>query len=304
MLNSEKEKKAIERLKAFEPETEPYYLCYSGGKDSDTIRILAELAGVKYEIHHNLTTVDAPETINYIKSIPNVIIDKARYPDGTHKTMWNLIVKKKLPPTRIMRYCCTELKEWGGKGRMKITGVRSDESVSRAKMAGVVKVLGKPKTMQKIAEEMSAKFETPSKGGLILNYDNSETRRFVEHCYRTTSTMLNPIIDWTEKEVWEFLRYYGCEGNPLYHCGHSRIGCIGCPMHGTKGMLKDFTVYPTYKKAYIRTFQKLVDNYKDNYKIKWETGEDVFNWWVGIDKNQITFDDLGNMEEISENEHS
>ena len=104
MTLQEKESIAIERLRAFEPETEPYYLCYSGGKDSDCIRILAELSGVKFEIHHNLTTVDAPETIQYIKSISGVIIDKARYPDGTHKTMWNLIVKKRMPPTRIMRY--------------------------------------------------------------------------------------------------------------------------------------------------------------------------------------------------------
>lgn len=41
-MNSElvqKEKDAIERLKAFEPKDgEPYYLCYSGGKDSDVIR--------------------------------------------------------------------------------------------------------------------------------------------------------------------------------------------------------------------------------------------------------------------------
>lgn len=74
-MNIEKEKKAIERLKAFEPETEPYYLCYSGGKDSDVIRILAQLADVKHEIHHNLTSVDAPETVRYVKSIPDVIID-------------------------------------------------------------------------------------------------------------------------------------------------------------------------------------------------------------------------------------
>ena len=60
MTLKEKEQKAIEALKMFEPEDEPYYLCYSGGKDSDVIRILAQLAGVKHEIHHNLTTVDAP----------------------------------------------------------------------------------------------------------------------------------------------------------------------------------------------------------------------------------------------------
>lgn len=97
-MNSElmqKEKDAIARLKAFEPKDEPYYLCYSGGKDSDVIRILAHLAGVKHEVHHNLTSVDAPETIWYIQSQPDIIIEKARYDDGTPKTMWNLMPKKR-----------------------------------------------------------------------------------------------------------------------------------------------------------------------------------------------------------------
>ena len=94
---------AIERLKAFEPADEPYYLCYSGGKDSDCIRILADLAGVKHDIVHNLTTVDAPETVRYIKSVPNVQIITPQY------SMWQLIEKKKIPPTRLVRYCCDEL---------------------------------------------------------------------------------------------------------------------------------------------------------------------------------------------------
>ena len=117
-MNIEKEKTAIERLKAFEPETEPYYLCYSGGKDSDVIRILAELAGVRHEIHHNHTTVDAPETVRYVRSIPGVVI---HHPE---LTMWELIVKNKRPPTFQARYCCSALKEPGGKGRLKVTGVR------------------------------------------------------------------------------------------------------------------------------------------------------------------------------------
>ena len=77
-MNLEKERIAIERLKAFEPETDPYYLCYSGGKDSDVIRILAQLVGVKHDIHHNLTSVDAPETIYYIRSIPKTSFGRIR----------------------------------------------------------------------------------------------------------------------------------------------------------------------------------------------------------------------------------
>ena len=149
---------AIERLKAFEPVDEPYYLCFSGGKDSDCIRILADLAGVKHDIVHNLTT----ETVRYIKSIPNVQVVTPQY------SMWQLIEKKKIPPTRLIRYCCDELKEKGGKGRVKVTGVRWAESASRKQNGGVVKIIGKPKSTIALAEELQAEYEQVPKGGLIL----------------------------------------------------------------------------------------------------------------------------------------
>lgn len=275
-----KEKRAIEALKMFEPEDEPYYLCYSGGKDSDVIRILAQLAGVKHDITHNLTTVDAPETIQYIKTIPNVIINKARYADGTHKTMWNLIPRKGMPPTRLMRYCCAELKEHGGKGRLKITGVRAAESRNRAINGGEIKIIGKPKTTEKFLNENDINFHLTNQGGVVLNFDNADSRRAVEHCFRTTSTMINPILDWTEDDVWNFLNHYGCESNPLYKCDKSRIGCIGCPMQGKRGMKKEFHRYPKYYYNYIRAFDKLVKVLKSKGGCTWNSGEEVMNWWV------------------------
>lgn len=165
-MNTETERMAIARLKAFAPKDgESYFVCYSGGKDSDCIRILCQLAGVPHEVHHSLTTVDAPETVQYIKSIPGVVIDKARYADGTPKTMWNLIPKKKLPPTRLMRWCCSELKEWGGKGRLKVTGIRWAESKKRAENGDVVKIIGKEKSTQKYLEENGVNFKLTPQGG-------------------------------------------------------------------------------------------------------------------------------------------
>ena len=289
----EKEKKAIEALKMFEPEDEPYFLCYSGGKDSDYIRILATLAGVKHEIHHNLTTVDAPETMQYVKSIPNIIIDKARWADGSHKTMWNLIPHKLLPPTRLMRYCCAELKEQGGKGRLKITGVRAAESRKRQANGGEIKIIGKPKSTQKYLSENDINFHLTNQGGVVLNFDNADSRRAVEHCFRTTSTMINPILDWTEDDVWEFLHYYGCCGNPLYQCGKKRIGCIGCSLGSSASMKRELKEYPKYKENYIRAFDRMLEERKHQgkpSKINWQTGEDVLNWWVNGDTEQLSFD--------------
>lgn len=106
--------------------------------------------------------------------------------------------------------------------------------------------------------------------------------------------MVNPIIDWTENDVWEFLHHYGCEGNPLYQCGEKRIGCIGCPMQGSKGMKKDFAKYPTYKRAFIRAFDKMIQLMLESGVAVgevWRDGEHVMKWWLGDDSNQLSFFD-------------
>lgn len=277
-MNTEKEKRAIEYLKAFEPKDEPYYLCYSGGKDSDAIRILAKLAGVRHECKHNLTTVDAPETVRYVREmIGRESIEMPKM------SMWELIVKKRMPPTRIARYCCQYLKERGGKGRIKITGVRWSESAGRAKRSGLVNIMGKPKTMARIADEDGLNYQQVNSNSLVLNDDNSDTRRFVERCYRTTSTLVNPIVDWTDEDVWEFLAHYGCKGNPLYYCGESRIGCIGCPLSGTDGMKRDFVRYPKYRENYVRAFDRMLKAREESglkNPAKWKSGESVMRWWL------------------------
>jgi len=304
-MNREKEKRAIEYLKTFQPPNDPYYLCYSGGKDSDTIRILADLAGADYDCVHNLTTVDAPETVNYVKSIMETygISRSYRNEDGQmvyqygdhgfivlpKESMWQLIEKKRMPPTRIARYCCEKLKEGGGKGRLKITGVRWAESLRRRDIHGLVDMRGKPKTTQKEADELGVSYRINSNNGLVLNDDNSETRRFVEQCYRTRTAMLNPIVDWTDEDVWEFLNHYGCKSNPLYARGYKRIGCIGCPMGGSKAQKKGFTAYPKIKQNYIKAFDRMVAaRLRDGFNTDWTDGEDVMAWWIGDKKKKVS----------------
>ncbi len=280
----EKERIAVERLKGFEP-PDGYYLAYSGGKDSDCIKILAGLAGVKYEAVHNLTTVDAPETVQYIKSQPDVTLKIPRDNDGNPVTMWNLIVRKGTPPLRTSRYCCSELKEPGGKGKIVVTGVRWAESTRRKESADVVKFIGKPKGTQKIADELGVEYKTTKQGGIILNDDNDVNRRMVEHCYRTRKTMVNPIVDWSDEDVWDFLSYYGCKSNPLYECGFKRIGCIGCPMAGKHMRNLEFVLYPKYKQAYIRAFDKMLQKRELEGRpttLKWADGQAVFDWWISV----------------------
>lgn len=90
----------------------------------------AKRAGVKFDAHYALTTVDPPELVHFIQK---------QYPDawtGRKKpkmSMWELIPKQGILPTRKMRYCCAVLKESNGKGRTVITGIRHAESTRRAK---------------------------------------------------------------------------------------------------------------------------------------------------------------------------
>ena len=155
---------AIDRFKAFEPE-DGYYLAFSGGKDSQCIYHLAKMAGVKFDAHYRITSVDPPELVRFIKrQYPDVALDFPRDADGNVITMWNLIPKKMMPPTRLVRYCCEKLKESGGKGRLTVTGVRHAESPKRKEMHGVITMPNKK--VANVAEENHANFVETVRGGL------------------------------------------------------------------------------------------------------------------------------------------
>lgn len=141
---------------------------------------------------------------------------------------------------------------------------------------------------------MNADVVLNQKGGIILNTDNDPERRLVESCYRTRNTMVNPIIDWTDDDVWDFLHHYGCESNPLYKCGRKRIGCLFCPMSTKRERLKDEKEYPKYKAAYIRAFDKMLENRKaKGLPIKgWRNGEDVFEWWIERTPGKMTLNEF------------
>ena len=272
---------AIKRIQLANLSKEPLYVCYSGGKDSKVIRHLMGMSGVPHELHYNLTTVDIPSVVREIMDDKEVIVEKARYSDGTQKTMWNLIVKKHMPPLRMCRYCCAELKEQGGQGRIKVTGVRAAESVRRAKQAGEAKIFGKNGVE------------------IIHNMDNDENRRMIEQCYRTQSTIINPIIDWTDDDIWEFSKTENIKQNPLYvQCGGKkrRLGCLLCPMARLEERLNDIKEYPKIAECYVKAFDKMLENMPEKKEVKWKNGQEVMDWWLygnkETDENQISFDDL------------
>ena len=165
-----------------------------------------------------------------------------------------------MPPTRKARYCCAELKESKGKGRVTVTGVRWEESLNRRRTHGMVDVQGNVKKIQAVVDEAGAVAKNNGRGTLILNSDNDASRKVVEQCFQKNKTVVNPIIDWTEEDVWEFLndvvKVPHCE---LYDQGWKRLGCIGCPMANVEERRKSFETWPKYKLNYIRAFQRMID---------------------------------------------
>lgn len=285
---------AIGWLKSFEP-PEGYFLAFSGGKDSVVLKALADMAGVKYDAHYTVTSVDPPELVRFIKKYhPDVSMDIPREdpddPTSPPITMWNLIPRKMLPPTQIIRYCCEHLKESAGEGRITLTGVRWAESVRRKKNRHLVDISAAKKIDR-----------------IFLMNDDAESRKEVENCYRMRKTLVNPIIDWTDEDVWEFIRQHNIPYCELYDRGLKRIGCIACPMSSRRQ--EELDTYPKYKRAYLRAFAKMIDERKKRglkCKVDWSTPEKVMEWWLGksagYDENQMTILELGLDDEYFEEE--
>lgn len=260
----------------------PLLIRYSGGKDSEIIVDLALKSGIDFEVQHSHTTADAPETVYHIRKRFKELEEKGikctinmPYYKGQRVSMWSLIPIKKMPPTRLMRYCCSVLKETAGRNRCIVTGVRRAESVKR-KSSGVVEVK-----------------HTDINKRIIINNDNDEKRQIVERCQMQAKIAYNVIVDWDNDTIKDYIDSEHIDCNPLYQCGFNRVGCIGCPIANKKRQL-EFARYPRYRDLYIRAFDKMVEIRKSEGKgsYSWNNGVDVFHWWMqdGVLPGQMSID--------------
>ncbi|MFR2289365.1 MAG: phosphoadenosine phosphosulfate reductase family protein, partial [Butyricicoccus sp.] len=120
---------------------------------------------------------------------------------------------------------------------------------------------------------------------VIINNDNTDTRLLFESCKLQAKRICNPIVDWSDYDVWSYIHAERITVNPLYSCGFHRVGCVGCPMAGRRMRLVEFGRYPTYQRAYIRAFERMLEERTARGKLdgSWRagmTGEEVFRWWM------------------------
>lgn len=126
MAFDKKYHKAILLLREHEPK-DGYRLCFSGGKDSIVVKQLAIEAEVRFVSHYNVTTIDPPELIKFIKQYHKDVI----WNRPEKNLVFKMLDKTSGPPTRRGRWCCEIYKERNTAG-VKIIGVRAAESPKRA----------------------------------------------------------------------------------------------------------------------------------------------------------------------------
>lgn len=216
-----------------------YHVAFSGGKDSQVIYELSKMAGVKFQAFFYKTSVDAPELLKFIRDhYSDVIWLKPE------RTMFQLILDKKMLPLRNARFCCEVIKERRGLNEVVIIGIRREESTRRAKR-----------------------------------------EVFTNDCrFGCDKPLLAPILDWTRRDVFEFLGERGVEVCSLYE-KFSRIGCIGCPMSG-RSQREEFRMFPQFRKAYVNTVERL--RTEQGRYLEFESADDAVDWWCS-GKNRKTY---------------
>lgn len=244
---------------------------YSGGKDSDVLVHLFRRAGVKFCVVHNHTTLDMPETVYYIRrkfkeweeyGIPC----KIYYPDTN---FWSLCLKKKMLPQRQFRFCCAVLKEAQIpelKQSMRSFGVRKAESKKRLLLR------------DSIETRNNADYSDQQR----FHFDNTEQVKEIGACYRNNYFIVNPLAYWLDDYLWDYIESEKIEINPLYSFGFNRIGCIGCPMAGTAGRIKEFERYPKFKARFIKLCNDItaIRNEIGLNKKSFKSGAEYFEWWL------------------------
>ena len=245
-----------ERL-ALSMNDEGFWLAFSGGKDSQVLYHLAVMAGVKFKAHMNLTSIDPPEVIRFVrKNYPEVEMIKPKM------SIYNMAVQKGVLPTRKIRWCCAEYKETSGAGYTTLIGVRKAESVRRSKREIVESINANPKKRKQWNFDQFSEHEE----SLVQCMGNGKEK-----------IVVSPILYWTDDDVWTFLNANNIEHCSLYDNGYKRIGCTCCPMSSFKQKVREIKDYPHVKKNWIKACAKLKEKGLVCHDL---SPDDMFDWWI------------------------
>jgi len=241
-----------------------FFLAFSGGKDSQALYHVAKLAGVRFRAHMNFTSVDPPQVIRFVRTC---------YPDViTHapvKSIFALAVDRGILPSMHIRWCCADLKESAGAGKVTLIGIRKQESTRRAKRHEIEVSnkqfsgdFGQFKKWQRktISAKEASLLRRMKREGKKVNEDYfSVNQQDQVRCINgQDSILISPIFNWTDKDVWYFLnevvRVPHCE---LYDQGYHRIGCILCPMSSPRQKQREMQDFPHVRRGWLNAIKQI-----------------------------------------------
>ena len=289
-----------------------FWVGFSGGKDSQALLHLVQLAGVKYKTFFSPTSVDPPEVIKFIRqNYPEVTFLKIK------RSIYDVFREKKVLPSMRMRWCCAEFKEHAGEGQVTLVGVRKAESAKRAKRKVIEvtdhKFSGDFEQFEQWSEQRKAKKLKKLQKDTQFDQFSEHKEQMVTCVGGKDKIVISPILDWSDRDVWEFLndvlRVPHCS---LYDEGQHRIGCIICPMSTTRAQIAQAKRWPHVKEKWIKAIMDVrqdckngggtqgftrkntafhttilggcaktcVGGGKSDAEIEREIAENIFDWWI------------------------
>lgn len=230
-------------------------LGFSGGKDSQVCYDLCKRSGIEFRAFFN-HSFESNTTLRFIREHYPEIIWKHDHPFGFIR---NILKKHNgmLPDTRHA-YCCQDYKHNPKyKEECIILGIRKSESVNRSRHT-----------------VFEAKNKTVMKRNKALFNEY-----FEEHCQSEAANsiiQLMPIIDWTDDNVWDYIKVHNLSVNPEYKVSR-RVGCIVCPKANLTTNYIGLMKYPKLIDAFIIAREKAERN-------------DVVDWVITSDNKDYSND--------------
>lgn len=194
---------AISYIQSFEDRysKDEMFISFSGGKDSTVTSDLVTKAFASNKITHIFgdTTLEFPLTYDYRARFAKThIVLRAKNYEKNFEELCEQIG----PPSRVMRWCCTVFKT--GAITKTLSQVFKDKT-------NVLTFYG----IRKSESTSRSKYDRESKSPKI-----------------TMQTVVSPIIDWIDFDVWLYILSTGIDFNEAYRQGYSRVGCWCCPNNG------------------------------------------------------------------------
>jgi phosphoadenosine phosphosulfate reductase len=91
--------------------------------------------------------------------------------------------------------------------------------------------------------------------------------------------ILNPIIDWSLLDVWDYIDSHKLPYCSLYDTHFNRLGCIGCPISSVQAV--HFKLYPKIRDAWHRAAIRYYDSHPDSQAAKrFKSSDDYWNCWL------------------------